>query len=151
MDLEVKVTNASLADVVEVAYDHLDETVEATTLGDVIARELVNRLTADPRWDALAQRAIDKYLAGAVPAFIEQLAGAEVARQLESRAQGAMTRGTASTRAEAIVATEVTTQLRAQFAPVVEQALAGLRGELETAAREAAAAFRADIGKNPAS
>ena len=148
MQLEVKVTDASLSDVVAVAYDWAEEKVTATTLGDVIVAALLGRLTADPRWGDLAQRfadAADRYLTEAAPGLAEELIAREVARQLADRSQGAVTRGEPSTKAEAIVATEVTTQLREQFRPVVEHALAGVRRELETAAAEAAAAFRAGI------
>ena len=142
MELKVQVSDASLDDVVDLAVDFMDETVTATTLGDVIVRALVDRLIQDPRWEALAARAMVNYLDRAVPAVIEGIVAGEVTRQLESRAQDAMTRGEPSTRAEAIVATEVTTQLRAQFAPVVERALTGLQQDLAAAAGEAVAAFR---------
>jgi hypothetical protein len=128
MELEVKVTGASLDDVVAVAYDYAEETVTTTTLGDVIAKALTDRLTADQRWGDLAQRfadTADKYLADRAPLFIQALVSREVARQLADTSQGAVTRGKPSTRAEAIVATEVTTQLREQFAPVVGRALTG--------------------------
>lgn len=145
MKLEVTVTEASLADVIAVAYDQVEETITTTTLGDVLAQALLDRLTADPRWGDLTQRfavAADEYLQRAAPGWLETIVAREVTRQLADKAQGATTRGVPSTRAEAVVATEVLTQLRAQFKPVVEQALAGLERDLETVSREAVAAFR---------
>jgi hypothetical protein len=150
MELEVTVTNPSLDAIVAVAVDHLEETITTTTLGDVIVQALLARLAADPRWDRLAERfwdVVDEHLAAAAPGFAEDLVRQEVARQLADRAQGAVTRGQRSTRAEAIVATEVTAQLRAQFSPVVEAALADLRGQLGAAASEAVAAFREKLGR----
>jgi hypothetical protein len=58
-----------------------------------------------------------------------------------------VTRGNPSTRMKAYVATEVTTQLRGQFAPVVTQALASMQLELEAVAAEVVAGFRAGLRK----
>lgn len=152
MKLTVKVTDASLDDVIESVYGQIEsvygqieETGTDVTLGNVVVKALLDRLTADPRWGDMAQRfadAADEWLAAAAPVFIENLVAREVARQLAEPAPGAMVRGKRSTRAEAIVATEVTTQLRAQFAPVVERSLAGLRLDLESVTAEVVAAFR---------
>ena len=151
MELRVTVTDASLDDVVGVVYDRFEETVTDTTLGDEIIRQVMGRLAADPRWEGLAARfwdAADEYLRETAPEAVKQLAEREVARQLADTAQGAMTRGAKSTRAEAIVATEVTAQLRAQFTPVVERALAGLRRDLEIEAAAAVAQFREGLAKS---
>jgi len=114
---------ARLADVIDAAYDDLAEAVQDTTLGDV----LVGALMADTRWTEMSARfwdAADGYMQAEAPAAIAGLVRAEVARQLESAGQGAVTRGKPSTLAEAIVAVEVTTQLRARFGAAVDQALA---------------------------
>jgi hypothetical protein len=133
--MEIKISDASLDDVVGVVFDDERDHLTEITLGDVVVEALLDKLTRDPRWGDLAQRfadAADQFLAAQAPGFVEALVAAEVARQLESTRQGAMTRGKLSTRAEAIVATEVTTQLRAQFAPVVERSLRDLRQNLNT-------------------
>jgi hypothetical protein len=135
MRLEVKVSDASLDDVIATVVNDYDEVTGGVTLGDAVLQALLDRLVADPRWGDIGQRfaeAADVYLAAQAPRFVEALVAGEVTRQLESTRQGAVTRGEPSTRAEAIVATEVTTQLRAQFAPVVERALRDLRQNLNT-------------------
>lgn len=149
MEIKVEVKGASLDDVVAVAYDAIEETVTATTLGDVIVQALLDRLAADERWGDLAARfaaKADEWLEASAPVFIEELVAREVARQLGQVDRQAMTRGKPSTKAEAVVATEVTTQLREQFKPVVEQALAGLTRDLDAASAEAASAFRRGLG-----
>jgi hypothetical protein len=135
MDLKVEVSNASLDDVVTTVINEYDQVVGGETLGDAVREALLDRLAADPRWDHLAERfwdAVDEYMRKSAPDAAKVMVAAEVTRQLESAQQGAVTRGQPSTRAEAIVATEVTTQLRAQFAPVVEESLTALRGHLNT-------------------
>jgi hypothetical protein len=57
-----------------------------------------------------------------------------------------MRRGVPSTRAEAIVATEVTTQLRAAFADVVVRAMNDLDRELRGVSADAITAFRKGSG-----
>lgn len=139
MNIEVTVTEASLADMVDVAYDEVDEKLTVTTLGDVIAKRLLDELVADPRWEGLQNRfalVVSSYLQQAAPGFVEALVAAEVARQLEKPSPVAAVRGKQSTTAEAIVATEVTIQLRAQFQPVVEQALAGMKRRLTLIAED---------------
>jgi hypothetical protein len=128
--MQAEVAESSVAELlaatVEEIYDDAEETVRSLTL----ANALLDLLVADPRWEGLATRfwdAVDQWMADAAPAAVQQLVAAEVARQLGETSQGAMVRGKRSTRAEAMVATEVTTQLRAQFTPVVEQHLTALR------------------------
>ena len=148
MELEVKVTDASLGDVVGVVFDGIEETVTTTTLGDVVVDALLRRLAADPRWDRLAERfwdAVDERLDQAAPGYIEELVAKEVARQLTAVDSRAMVRGKPATRAEAMVAVEVTTQLRAQFTPAVDQALATVRADLEAVSRDAVQAFRTGL------
>lgn len=142
MELEVKLSKVSIEDVIATSVDWATDEVTGITLGNVIAMALVEELKKDPRWDALARRAIEKYLGKAVPGAIERIVSDEVGRQLESQAQGAVTRGAPSTKAEAIVATEVTTQLRGMFAPLVDAELRKLSADLDALRAEALAAFR---------
>lgn len=139
-------SRARLADVIDAAYDDLADAVEDTTLGDVLIRGVMG----DARWDEMSARfwdTVDGYMRDAAPGAVAELVRAEVARQLESAGQGAMTRGEPSTRAEAIVATEVTTQLRGQFAPLVKQALDGLAAELRKLSGDAVDAFLKGTGR----
>lgn len=126
MELKVEVSNASLDDVVETSFAYLEDGGEETTLGDKIVEAVLARLASDPRWDRLAERfwaAVDERLAEAAPGFIEGLVSREVTAQLEQPSKTAAVRGRPASRAEAIVATEVTTQLRAAFEQAVKQAL----------------------------
>lgn len=135
MDLKVEVSNASLDDVVGVAYDEDGDRFRETSLGEAVVLAVVDKLTADPRWAGLADRFFAEagaYIKDQSKGFVKGLVAAEVTRQLESKAQGAVTHGKPSTRAEAYVAVEVTTQLREKFALVVEQSLTALRGHLNT-------------------
>jgi hypothetical protein len=148
VNLEVTVTDASMADIVDVAVDFSHEIIGTTTLGDVIAKRLVDALTADERWPDLAERfaaAAERFLADAAPGFIEELVAREVTRQLQETDRRAMVRGRPATTAEAIVATEVTTQLREKFTPVVTQTLAALKKDLEAAAADSVASFRRGV------
>lgn len=141
MDLEVTVAGVSLDDVIETVYDQFGELESEKTLGQVVVEKLVDRLTEDPRWDALAGKLVasaDKYVRNATRGYVESLVAHEVSKQLTVKAATAAVRGGSSTAAEAIVATEVTTQLRAAFAPVVERALAGLQRDLGAIATESA-------------
>ena len=147
MEFKVEVTGAGLDDVIATAYDTLNEHAEEVTIADVIVGALAERITADPRWDALAGKIISTYLEDELPVFVSEMITAEVRAQLESTAQGAMTRGQASTRAQAIVATEVTTQLRGQFAPLVERELQTLADVLRGLSADAVAAFRNGAGQ----
>jgi hypothetical protein len=148
--VEITITGVSLTDALGVPVDEDDmDGAASITLGDVVAQALLDRLTRDPRWGDLAQRfadAADAYLAAQAPGFVEALVAGEVARQLESTRQGAMRRGVPSTRAEAIVATEVTTQLRAAFADVVVRAMNDLDRELRGVSADAITAFRKGSG-----
>jgi len=144
------VLNASLDDVVEKTFDEAGEEITGTTLGDVVLAALMDRLTKDPRWGNIAARfaeAVDEYFKQAAPGVVQRLVEREVTRQLGDDSQGAITRGKPSTRAEAIVATEVTAQLRTQFAPVVEYALASLNRELQALSIDAITAFRQGTGR----
>ena len=150
MELKVKVTNASLDDVLETMYDDYGEEIGSVTLGDVVIRALFDRLAKDQRWVDLSGRfaeAIDAYFAQAAPGVVEGLVAAEVARQLGDDSQGAITRGKPSTRAQAIVATEVTAQLRGEFAGIVKRALDNLAGDLLVLSGDAVDAFRKGAGR----
>jgi dihydroxyacetone kinase len=146
MEITVHVTEASLDDVVSSFYDGMDEALEETTLRDVIVARIVERLVADAdRWKSMTDRvskAIDTYLRTQAKGYIPRLVAAEVEREFADRSQGAVTHGAPSTRIEAIVATEVTTQLRAKAGPVVELALADLRRELGQITTQAVENFR---------
>ena len=145
MRLKVEVTEASLTDALEVFYNEDGDEVVVQTLGDVIAEKLLARLQADDRWDGMVARfwaEVDRYMRLAMPEAVRELVRGEVARQLDKVTQTAAVRGTPSTRAEAMVAVEVTTQLAAKFAPAVEQALQAVRRDLDKAAGEAVASFR---------
>jgi hypothetical protein len=147
--VEIKISDASLDDVVGVVFDDERDHLTEITLGDVVVKALLDKLTRDPRWGDLAQRfadAADWWMDHAAPDYVQALVAAEVARQLESTRQGAMTRGVPSTRAEAIVATEVTTQLRAAFADVVVRAMNDLDRELRGVSADAITAFRKGSG-----
>ena len=149
MNLEVTVTGASLDDVVETVYDEYGDEVTGTTLGEVIAGKLVDRLTQDPRWEKLTGKLVasaDKYVRDATPGFVEALVAQEVKKQLTVKAATAAVRGERSTAAEAMIATEVTAQLRAQFAPLVDAALMRLQAEMDQMARQAVTAFRKGAG-----
>ena len=145
MEIEVNISHASLADVVAVTYDRYEERLDTTTLGDVVTAAILGEMRSSERWAELVDRfgkAVDAEFRRAAPGYIRELVKAEVTAQLTSIEQGAVTRGDPSTLAQAYVATEVTTQLRAAFAPVVEEALASLRRDLDTAAQETVARFR---------
>ena len=145
MEITVKIDEASLADVVRVTYDSFEEQITTTTLGDVVTEAILDGLRADGGWTALVARfgrMVDAEIKRAAPGYIARLVAAEVTAQLTSTAQGAVTRGEPSTKAQAYVATEVTTQLRAAFAPVVEAALTKVRRELDALATEAEAEFQ---------
>lgn len=145
MDLKVEVANASLDDVIATVYEDIEDEGSPVTLGDAVMAALIDRLTRDPRWDGIAARfaeAVDAYFAQAAPHVIKAMVEQEVTRQLGDTSQGALTRGRPSTRAEAVVATEVTAQLRGQFAPVVERALRNLASDLQVRALEAVEAFQ---------
>jgi hypothetical protein len=147
VEFKVEVTGAALDDVIATEYDRFDESVDETTIGDVIVAALADRITADPRWDALAGKIISRYLEDELPVFVSEMVTAEVQAQLGSKAQGAMTRGEASTRAQAMIATEVTTQLREKFAPLVDEALRMLNSDLGALRVEALEAFRKGAGQ----
>jgi len=150
VEFKVEVTSASLDDVLQTVYDDMGDEVASVTLGDVVIRALFDRLTRDPRWGELAGRfaeAVDAYFRDAAPGVVEGLVAAEVARQLGDIGQGAITRGKPSTRAEAIVAIEVTAQLRTQFAEVVERELRNLASDLQALSGDAIAAFRQGTGR----
>jgi hypothetical protein len=150
VELKVQVENASLDDVVGVIVDQMEDEVTDVTLGDVVIEALIARLTQDPRWGDLAGRfaeAVDQYFRDAAPGYVEGLVAAEVTRQLGDWSQGALTRGKPSTRAEAIVATEVTAQLRGQFAPVVGRALTNLAHDLQVLSGDAMDAFWKGTGR----
>ena len=135
MEIKVSIDDVSLGDVVAVTYDSYEEELKTSTLGDAITTAVLDRLAADAgRWQRLTERfaaAVDKHFRSMAAGYVEDLIAREVTRQLSSPDQGAVTRGEPSTKAQAIVATEVTTQLRAAFAPVVARALAKLEAELE--------------------
>lgn len=152
MDLNITVSAASLGDVVRIVYDSYNETLEATTLGDVVTEEILAALRADAGWPALVERfrkLVDAEITRAAPGYIGRLVAAEVAAQLSSIGQGAVTRGQPSTKAQAYVATEVTTQLRAAFAPVVTEALDGVQRELTAISAEVVTQFRRSHGLTP--
>ncbi len=146
MEIKVSIEDVSLADVVAVAYDSYEEKLETRTLGEEITGAILDRMAADAtRWKSLTERfeaVIDKYLRTLAPAHVENLVAREVNLQLTSRNQGAVANGGPSTKAEAYVSTEVTTQLRAAFAPVVARHLASLDKELRAITAEITAKFR---------
>ena len=149
MELEVKVSKVSIEDVIATSVDWAEDQVTGITLGNVISMALVEELKKDPRWQDLAQKladAADWWMDHAAPGYVEALVKAEVARQLESAAQGAVTRGKPSTRAEAMISTEVTTQLRGQFAPMVDAALRKLSADLDALRLDALTAFKRGTG-----
>lgn len=92
MELKVEVTEASLADVVAVAVNFMDEEITTTTLGDVIVQAMLDRLRADPRWGDLAQKLADAaevHLHTAAPGYVEALIAKEV-KSGHHRSQGGM-------------------------------------------------------------
>jgi len=146
VELKVTIDDVSLADVVAVTYDAYEEAVQARTLGDEITERILDRMAADTaRWKSLTDRfavLVLQHLASLAPGYIEGLVAREVGRQLDSPDQGAVTRGEPSSKAQAFVATEVTTQLRAAFAPVVARHLTALEAQLQYEAGAAVAEFR---------
>jgi hypothetical protein len=146
MNLEVTLSDATLADVIRVTVEEYGDEIRVTTLGDAVTDALIERVSRDPRIAGLADRVavlVELKLRKAAPAFVARVVAAEVAAQLGSAGQGAVTRGEPSTKWGAVVATEVTTQLRAAAAPVVsrhleelERDLATLRSELVSSAMQ---------------
>jgi hypothetical protein len=150
VELKIEVANASLDDVVAAVFDETGEEVGGVTLGDHVIEALLGKLAKDPRWDALGARfaeAVDQYFRDAAPGVVKAMVEQEVTRQLGDWSQGALTRGKPSTRAEAIVATEVTAQLRGQFTPIVERALTNLAADLMVLSGDAVDAFRKGTGR----
>jgi len=112
---------------------------EPVVLGDMVVEKLLAALAADERWDGLTARfwdAVDEYMRETAPAAVKNLVAAEVTRQLEKMSQTAAVRGKPSSVAHALVAVEVTTQLRDKFAPLVERALDQVGGQLQQLAAD---------------
>lgn len=149
MNIEVSLTGATLRDVIQVIQEGYDEWCEVT-LGEAVTDALMEALKESDQFPGLAARFAEmagRHLRAQGPEYVQRLVADEVERQLSSAKQGAITRGEPSTMAQAIVATEVTTQLRAAFAPVVERHLAALETELDGLAAEVTTSVRATIAR----
>jgi hypothetical protein len=146
VEIKVSLDDVSLGDVVAVTYDSYEEELRTRTLGEEITTAILDRLAADAeRWRRLTERyakVVDQHFRSMAAGYVEDLIAREVTRQLSSPDQGAVTRGEPSTKAQAIVATEVTTQLRAAFAPVVSGWKARLDAELEAETAATVEEFR---------
>lgn len=151
MEITVTLEQVSLRDAVATLYHDLDEEVEETTLGEVIAGKIVAALIADAdRWRPMVERmsqSVNAWLREQAAGRVEEMIAAEIDRQLTDDRAGAVTRGQPSTKLAAYVSTEVTAQLRARCAVVVEAAMADLRAELGRVTSEVVAGFRDGLRK----